>query len=220
MPLNADTIVFNKWDPSDNTIAFESRAPAELLIAKSHAVEGHLILVDEQIGSASGVVTVETGSFLSGVSLRDETIRSPEWLHSASFPVARFYVNRLIADDSILSVSKITDVVAQGTLELRGMRQDYTIAAELCYLPPHFLRNTNARLSVNGEFVIDNISDFGMDVPRRYLARISPQIVISFSLSARGDRLADIPNASTILSASSEISAATVSPATKALSKE
>jgi len=186
LPVAAETIVFDKWDPTENKVTFESRAPAELLIANTHAVNGRLILVDEFIGSASGVVSVETGSFFSGVPLRDETMRSPEWLNSASFPVARFYVNQLIADETVLGVSTVTDVVARGTLELRGIRQDYTIAAELLYLPPHFLRNTDARLSIEGEFVIDHIGDFGMRIPRRYLARISPEIVVSFSLSARG----------------------------------
>jgi polyisoprenoid-binding protein YceI len=142
-------------------------------------------MVDRAIAEASGEVVVDTGSFASGVALRDDTMRAPDWLNTQTYPFARFIVNRLAADETVLGVSRAAEVVAHGILEIRGIQQETTADVTLCYMPPHLLGDPDARLFINGKLTID-ITRFGMNIPRQYIARINPQIVISVHLLARG----------------------------------
>lgn len=185
--VKAETIIFDRWNPSENVVTFESRAPAELLIARTRSVSGVLCMVDRLIAAASGEVAVETGSFASGVALRDETIRSQEWLNSETRRFARFTIEQLVADETVLHVSQPIEAVAHGTLEIRGVTQEITVPATLCYMAPYLLGDPDARLFINGEFSVD-IARFGMNIPRHYVARINPEIVISLRLLARGYR--------------------------------
>jgi polyisoprenoid-binding protein YceI len=144
-------------------------------------------MVDRVIAEASGEVVVDTGSFASGVALRDDAMRAPDWLNTQTYPFGRLIVNRLAADETVLGVSRAAEVVAHGTLEIRGIQQETTADVTLCYMPPHLLGDPDARLFINGKLVID-ITRFGMNIPRQYIARINPQIVISVHLLARGSR--------------------------------
>lgn len=190
--VEAETIVFDRWKPSENIVTFESRAPAELLVARTRSVKGALQMVDRVIAGASGEVVVETASFASGVALRDETIRSRDWLNAQTYPFARFLVNRLVAEEIVLGVSRSVEVEAHGTLKIREVTQEITAPVTLCYMPPYLLGDPDARLFIEGEFKID-ITRFGMEIPRRYMARINPEVVISVGLLARGSRTSSSP---------------------------
>ncbi len=180
----AEITFFNRWKPAENLITFRSDAPAELLIGRTRSISGELLIPDHAIAGASGEVVVETSSFSTGVELRDETIRSPGWLDAQAHPFARFTIRRLISKESVLGVSEPIEVEARGTLELRGIRQNVAVPTTLCYMPPHLLGDPDARLLVKGEFVLD-IRHFGMEIPLHYTARINPEVVVTFDLTAR-----------------------------------
>jgi polyisoprenoid-binding protein YceI len=183
--VSAQGVVFNRWKPEENIVVFESNAPAELLIARTRSVNGILKMPSQLISAASGEVVVETGSFRSGVTVRDESIRSPEWLNAKYHPLARLTINRLISDESVFGVSREVEAVAEGVLEIRGVTHEISVAATLCYMPPHYLGDADARLRIDSEFEID-IRDFGMVIPPHWMARISPTPVITTQLLARG----------------------------------
>lgn len=179
--------VFDRWRPEENLVIFRSEAPAELLIGRARSISGELRMPDHAIAGASGEVIVETASFATGVALRDETMRSPDWLDTKAHPFARFTIRRLIAEKTVLGVSDPVEVEARGTLELRGIKQNIAVRAKLCYMAPYLLGDPDARLSVQGEFVLD-IRHFGMEIPPQYLARLNPELVVSFNLVARAAR--------------------------------
>ncbi|MFH1742814.1 MAG: YceI family protein, partial [bacterium] len=187
-PGSAQIIVFDRWEPSENIVTFESRAPAELVIGRTRSVGGVLRMVSQLIAGASGEVLIQTESFKSGVELRDATIRSSDWLNAQTYPIAQLSINRLIADKSVFGVSQAVEVQSKGILEIRGVTQEITIPTTLCYMPPYFLGNPDARLSIKGKFKV-KIGEFGMRIPAAHTARVNPEIVVSFNLLARGSRV-------------------------------
>ncbi|HPO08133.1 MAG TPA: YceI family protein [bacterium] len=183
--VSAQAVVLHRWRPEENIVVFESNAPAELLIARTRAVNGILKMPSQLITAASGEVVVETGAFRSGISVRDETIRSPEWLNAEYHPLARLTINRLISDENVFGVSREVEAVAEGVIEIRGATHEIRVAATLCYRPPHHSGDPDARLRIDSEFEID-MRDFGMVIPPYWIARISPTLVVSTHLLARG----------------------------------
>jgi polyisoprenoid-binding protein YceI len=165
-----------------NQATFFSTAPLEDITGMSTDVWGNVSFdVEDITNTLEGKVKISTASLESGIDLRDEHIRSADWLNAEEYPEITFNIkdvkNVKEIDGSNIKVTVI------GEFTLHGVTKEVKSDVDLTYLEESELtkmRLPGDLLSVRAKFNI-KLSDFG--VQHMVLGkRVSDEIEISVNI--------------------------------------
>lgn len=145
-----------------NQASFFSTTPLEDIRGLSNDVKGTVTFNVNDIKSLKGMISVSTASIKTGIDLRDEHLRSADWLDADKYPEITFTIK------SVKEVKQITDNQLQikvvGDFTLKGITKEITADATLTYLDESEqtkMRAPGDLLGVKATFNV-KLSDFGV----------------------------------------------------------
>jgi len=164
--------VFYVNDPMGrNSVTTESAAPLEDIVGTSNQVSGYIVLDPAHPEKGGrGEISVPVASLSTGIPLRDEHLRSADWLNAATYP----NITLTISDTKKLKKVKETDgaktydVKLKGELSLHGRTRPVEISGRFTYLKESDKtrsRQAGDLLAVRANFEIP-LSDYGVTGPK------------------------------------------------------
>jgi len=111
-------------------ISWESRATVETIIGRTVQAEGLVKWEASDLSKSSISISVPVASFKTGIDLRDEHLRSSQWMDAAGYPEIRFQTT------DIKPVEGKTDTYAlTGTFTCHGVDKTRTLEAVIRLMP-------------------------------------------------------------------------------------
>ncbi len=130
--------MFYVSDPMKRNVAtFSSRAPLEDIIGTTNEIRGYFAF-DPQAPNKGprGSFSVPVASLNTGIPLRDEHLRGPEWLNASEHPEITFVIDQ-VAEVKQVKVStdyQTYDLTLVGPLTVNGVTRQARIPARVAYL--------------------------------------------------------------------------------------
>jgi polyisoprenoid-binding protein YceI len=165
-----------------NQATFFSTTPLEDITGMSSDVWGTVSFDIEDVeNTLNGEVLISTASLKSGIDLRDEHIRSADWLDAEQFPTISFNIKK------VTGIEKIEDneikVKVLGEFTAHGVTKEVESEVTLVYLEENEMTKMKAPgdlLGVRASFNI-NLADYG--VQHMVLGkRVSEEIEINVNI--------------------------------------
>jgi len=181
--INAQTFVA-KGD-SRNQATFESNAALEDIVGVSNEIEAMTMISPADLSNASGTVKVDLTALKTGIDLRDEHLRSENWLNTEKFPHAVFELKK-VEGASNLTDGKETSVKLHGDFTVHGVTKNVVADGELTYYKES--EKTKARIKGNLLKVTANfdikLSDYGVNIPDMVIGKVDDNIKVSANFVA------------------------------------
>lgn len=171
-----------------NQATFDSDAPLEKIVGLASGLEAMVMLDPNDITKTPrGKVKVAIDKIKTGIDLRDEHLRSEDWLNSKKYPYAEFELTGISnpGTKQLKDGQKIT-VTLQGKFSVHGVTKNITAPAELFYLKES--DKTKSRLPGNLLRVTSNfsikLSDYGIKIPEMVVGKVNEEVKIAVNFVA------------------------------------
>lgn len=118
-----------------NQIQFVSTAPMEEIHGTASGISGVLTLDPDNIEAMTGRIEAPVARMETGIKLRDEHLRSKDWLHESAFPLIVFEVKGI--EDVQVQAEAGRAVIrgtAVGDFSLHGVTQTLSLPFEATYI--------------------------------------------------------------------------------------
>lgn len=166
-------------------IQWVSDAPLERITGVNSAVSGELTVDPANPSGARGRVEVDVASMRTGIDLRDEHLRGPNWLDAGSHPNATLEIT------GVEGASALTDAVQRVTIRgrftLHGVTRDITASAQVRVLPPSAELQAQgvqgSLLRAQASFEIQ-LSDYQVSISAPVRLKVSNTIRINVTIRA------------------------------------
>ncbi len=154
--------VFHATDPMGrNNVTFSSQAPLEDITGTTNDLRGYLTFDPMRPrAGVRGEMVVSVASLNTGIPLRDEHLRSAEWLDAAAHPTISFTIEDTtsIREVKRTDAAQTYDLTLIGTFALHGRSRQMHVPARLT-----FLRETEqTKMKMPGDLLAVRVS---FDVP-------------------------------------------------------
>lgn len=174
--------------PNDggSRIQFISDAPLETITGVSSNVTGELTVNPNDLSSARGRVQVPVSSIRTGVELRDEHLRSDNWLDAEAHPNATFEITRVEGAER-LQPNEMTRVRIHGRFSIHGVTRDVVANARVRLIP---LNDELRAARINGDVLRGHASfrvqltDYNVSVPLPVRLKVSNEIRVNVTIRA------------------------------------
>jgi len=185
--LSAQTFNTESKD-ARNQASFISDAPFEKIVGVSSGLDATVMINKDDItNSPKGMVKVPISNIKTGIDLRDEHLRSKDWLNAEEYPYAVFHLKGIKNPSSkkLVNGEKVKATLV-GTFSVHGKSQEIEVPAQLTYFKES--EQTKARtegnlLVANAEFSI-KLSDYGVKVPMMVVGKVNEEVKISTNFVA------------------------------------
>lgn len=163
--------------PQLTTLKAESTTELENVTAVTTALSG-VAGVDKEKGTAVLRFRTLVSSLKTGIDLRDEHLRSPDWLDAAKHPHIEFESTRAVRkDDKTWTV--------EGRFTLHGQTRPLKFDVEVAEIPAELVKKAHwgdkPGLRGTGQFKV-KLSDYGVKIPAIAAAKVNDEWTVSFSL--------------------------------------
>lgn len=164
--LKARTYYFGTHD-ARTTITFVSEAALETIHGITNKISGE-IKTDKTGTRASGQIRAGVAALKTGIALRDEHLRSDQWLDAKKFPwITLRLVSAVEGKDK-----KTWDYSADVTI--KGTTKRITGKAKIVAIPDRIGKQLGAGSWVRVRTQFDvKLSDFGVTIPQKIGAKVS-----------------------------------------------
>uniref|UniRef100_A0A832DFX4 YceI family protein n=1 Tax=Ignavibacterium album TaxID=591197 RepID=A0A832DFX4_9BACT len=145
-----------------NQASFFSTTPLEDIRGLSNDVKGTASFNVSDIKTLKGKISVSVASLKTGIDLRDEHLRSENWLDAEKYPEITFTIKR-VTDVKQLADNKL-ELKVVGDFTLKGVTKEMTANATLTYLDESEQTKSRAPgdlLGVQATFKV-KLSEFGV----------------------------------------------------------
>ena len=115
-----------------NQISFFSTTPLEDITGISNAVKGKVTFNVADVKSLKGSITIPVASIKTGIDLRDEHLRSDNWLDAENFPEITFMIKK-VGDIKVIADSKLEAKVT-GDFTAHGVTKEVVATVTMTYL--------------------------------------------------------------------------------------
>ncbi len=159
-------------------ITFESDAPLETITGVSSSVSGQIQVDPANLSTVSGRIEVPIASLRTGVDLRDEHLRSANWLDAQRFPTATFEITG-VQGANALRLGQTARLRLRGRFTVHGVTRDVTAPAEVTYRAGE---NGEAPTIVARASFSVNLPQHGVSVPALVRLKVSDEISVRVSL--------------------------------------
>jgi len=146
-----------------NQATFFSETPLEDVNGLTNDVKGSVTLDVGDASTLTGTISVSTGSIKTGIDLRDEHLRSVNWLDAESYPEITFTI-KSVSDVESIESNKLTAKVT-GDFSVHGVTNEITADVTMTYLDESEQTKKKAPgdlLGVQAKFNI-TLSDYNVD---------------------------------------------------------
>lgn len=157
------TQTFN-FEDKRNQAHFYSKTPLEDIHGLTSGISGSVTFdVEDLVNTLSGNIIVDIASIKTGIDMRDEHLRSENWLNAEKFPSTKFTI-KSVKELKKESNNKLSATII-GEYELHGIKKQVEADVTMIYLVESEqtkMRAPGDLLSVNAKFSI-KLSDFGVN---------------------------------------------------------
>lgn len=163
---------FHVQDPMGrNAITFKSLAPLEDIVGTTNQITGQIVF--DPLKPDKGVhakFAVPVASLNTGIPLRDEHLRSADWMDANGYPEIGLVVDTIEKIEPVKTSdeAKTFDAVVSGTFSMRGMSKAVSFPARVTWLKESEMtqkRLPGDLLAVRAGFEIA-LEDFGVTGPK------------------------------------------------------
>lgn len=167
-------------------IQFISDAPLETITGVASHVTGEMSVDPANLSSWGGNIRVRIAAIRTGIDLRDEHLRSDNWLNAGRWPNAVFEVTR-VEGASRLTPNQVTNVRVHGRFTLHGVTRDVVSNARVRYIP---LNDELREARINGDVIRAHASfrvrltDYNISVPLPVRLKVANEIRVNVTLRA------------------------------------
>jgi polyisoprenoid-binding protein YceI len=162
-------------------ISFESETDFEQILGSTNQLKGW-VKGDMAAGTGSLLLKVPVASLNTGIEMRDDHLRSPNWMDAEKFPYITFKSSSFKNDGKTWSVTG--DFTMHGVtktmtvdVKVRNIAEEKAVAAGI---------GKGNWLRVTTTFTV-KLSDYGITVPDRAAAKVSDTWTIKISAFATTD---------------------------------
>jgi polyisoprenoid-binding protein YceI len=167
-------------------ITFVSNAPLETITGVTSQVSGSLRVDPNDLSTVSGRVEAPVASFRTGIDLRDEHLRSDNWLNAEKNPNVVFEVDK-VTGASKLERGKTISFKIHGKATLNGITRPVVADAKARFYPLEELRGT---MGIDGDVIRGRarftlkLSDHDVGIPAAVRLKVANEITINIDLRA------------------------------------
>lgn len=115
-----------------NQATFFSTTPLEDVTGLSNDVKGKVTFNVSDIKTLKGSISIGTGSLKTGIDLRDEHLRSNNWLDAENYPEITFTIKK-VSDVKVVADNKLEAKVT-GDFSLHGVTKEVVADVTMTYL--------------------------------------------------------------------------------------
>ena len=181
LSLSAQT--FTASGDTRNQASFLSDAPLESIVGVSNNLEAvAMIDVNNITNNPKGKVNVDLNKLKTGIALRDEHLRSANWLNTEKFPFATFMLTGISdASSNKLEDGKKVKATIHGKFTVHGVTKDISAPGELTY----FKENERTKLKIKGNLLKVKASfdiklgDYGITIPDMVVGKVDDNVRVS-----------------------------------------
>jgi len=120
------------FEDKRNQVKFFSTTPLEDITGISNDVKGKVTLNVADIKSMKGSITISVASIKTAIDLRDEHLRSENWLDATNYPEITFAIKK-VGDVKVAADNKLEAKVT-GDFTVHGVTKETTADVTLTYL--------------------------------------------------------------------------------------
>lgn len=183
---DAQTRTWTIRNDGGSRIQFISDAPLETITGVSSHVTGELTIDPSNLSSLRGTVSVRVASIRTGVDLRDEHLRSDNWLDADRWPNATFEITR-VEGASSLRPNHVTRMRIHGRFSIHGRTHDIVANARVRLIP---LTDEMRANHIDGDVIRAQASfriqltDYNVSVPLPVRLKVSNEIRVNITIRA------------------------------------
>lgn len=115
-----------------NQTSFFSTTPLEDITGLSNVVKGKVTFNVSDIKTLKGTVSISSASLKTGIDLRDEHLRSENWLDAASYPEITFVIKK-VGDVKVSADNKLETKIT-GDFSVHGVTKEVVVDVTMTYL--------------------------------------------------------------------------------------
>lgn len=160
-------------------ITFESQADIETIVGTTNKASGE-IKADLEKGAGSVSLAVPVASMKTGIDMRDEHLRSKDWLDAAKFPDLTFVSKKVEKAEG--SRVKVT-----GDFTMHGVSKEIAVVVEWKELPDEAVKKAKFPdgkwLKYSAEFEI-KLSDHGVKIPEFVVGKVRDAWTVKMAIFA------------------------------------
>jgi polyisoprenoid-binding protein YceI len=171
---SAQARTFTLRNESGNRIQFVSDAPLETINGTGSHVTGELQVDPANLASARGTIRARIASLRTGIDLRDEHLRSENWLDANRYPEAVFEIIG-VEGAARLEPNQQTSLRLRGRFSLHGVTREVVATAQVRFADDS-IRGT-ARFNVR-------LTDFNISVPLPVRLKVANEIQVEVTIRA------------------------------------
>jgi polyisoprenoid-binding protein YceI len=120
------------FEDKRNQVKFFSTTPLEDITGISNAVKGKVTLSVGDIKTMKGSISIPVSSIKTAIDLRDEHLRSENWLDAENFPEITFLIKK-VGDVKVVEDNRIEAKVT-GDFSVHGVTREVISDVTLTYL--------------------------------------------------------------------------------------
>jgi len=164
-----------------NQATFFSETPLEDINGLTNHVAGNVTFNVGDLSTLTGSVTVSTASIKTGIDLRDEHLKSDNWLDAESYPDITFTIIS-VGDVKSVESNKLTAKVT-GDFTVHGVTKEVTSNVTMTYLDESEQTKKRAPGDLLGVQATFNITLSDYDVEHMVLGqKVSDSIVVGVTI--------------------------------------
>lgn len=180
----AQSRTFTIRDDGGSRIQFISDAPLETTTGVTSSVTGEVTMDPAHLAAARGRVAVQMSTIHTGIDLRDEHLRSSNWLDATQFPQATLEITS-VDGATALTPGQVARVRIHGHFTLHGHTHDIIADAQVRLIPASDeLRAAHVdgdALRAQATFHI-SLADYGVSIPSIVQLKVADDIEVNVTI--------------------------------------
>jgi polyisoprenoid-binding protein YceI len=162
-------------------ITFDSQADIETIVGTTNKAKG-VVKADLEKGSGSVALSVPVASLKTGIDLRDEHLRSAQWMDADKFPEITFVSKKVERDGDSKNRVKVT-----GDFSMHGVSKEMTVKVEWKELTPESIKKAGFPdgrwLKFSTEFPV-KLADHGVKIPDGGIGKVAESWNVKMAIFA------------------------------------
>lgn len=164
----------------ESRIQWVSDAPLERVTGVNPAVHGTLQIDPQSLASARGTVHVDIAEMRTGIDLRDEHLRGPDWLDAGRYPRATLEITGVEGASQLLP-NEVQRVTIRGRFSLHGVTRDISAETQIRLIPA----TGDAPMLIRAQASFDiELSDYQVSISAPVRLKVANQIHINVTIRA------------------------------------
>ena len=182
----ADPRTYTITEDGKNYATFESAATLETIKGTTTKVGGTIKADPADPATASVDVTIDLSSLDTGISMRNEHMRSEKYLDVEKFPSASFKSVSVTGPKS-LAANQPTEISVTGDLSIHGVTKRVTVPVRVVIIPESELtkssRGPGDWIHATTTFPI-KLTDYSIAVPEKLVMKLANEMSVKLDVFA------------------------------------